>query len=393
MPPRFRVVLLAVLINMVCYTDRVCIAVAGPEMRKEFGFSQTEMGLVFSIFSLSYALGQTPWGIAADKFGARGIVAFAIAGWSAFTALTATAWNLVSLLLIRFVFGGLEAAFSPSVASAFTRWVPVNERATAFGLFLGGGRLGGAITPPIAGFLLLHYGWRMPFVAFGTFGLIWAAIWYAVYRNAPAERTAPAPVAWGLLLTSRRLWCLLIAAFGATFMWQFYITWFPTYLREQRGMSLTESSYYASLPLLLGVGANWLGGLLTDWLSRRRGDRQARTIVGFVSMTAGASLMSAGVWCADPALAGLLMGCAAGAVDLYLGAAWSSATDIGGASGGAVAGLMNAASNGAGFASPVLMGFVLQRTQDWNAVLYLSVATTFCAAISWLFVNPRRQEA
>jgi nitrate/nitrite transporter NarK len=84
------------------------------------------------------------------------------------------------------------------------------------------------------------------------------------------------------------------------------------------------------------------------------------------------------------------MGCAAGAVDLYLGAAWSSATDIGGTSGGAVAGLMNAASNCAGFASPVLMGFVLQRTGNWNAVLYLSVATTAAAAISWLFVNPQR---
>jgi nitrate/nitrite transporter NarK len=89
-------------------------------------------------------------------------------------------------------------------------------------------------------------------------------------------------------------------------------------------------------------------------------------------------------------LAALLMGCAAGAVDLYLGAAWSSATDIGGTSGGAVAGLMNAASNCAGFASPVLMGFVLQRTGNWNAVLYLSVATTLCAAVAWLFVNPQR---
>lgn len=180
------------------------------------------------------------------------------------------------------------------------------------------------------------------------------------------------PVPWRELLRTRRLWCLLFAAFGATFMWQFYIIWFPTYLREQRGMSLTESSYYASLPLLLGAGANWLGGVLTDWIGRRSDDRTARTVVGFCSMFAGALLMPAG------------------AVDLYLGAAWSSATDIGGTSGGAVAGLMNAASNCAGFASPALMGYVLRRSNNWNAVLYLSVATTLCAAIAWLFVNPRR---
>jgi MFS transporter, ACS family, glucarate transporter len=410
MPVRYSIVLLALVINMVCYTDRVCIAVAGPEMRKAFQFSQTEMGFVFSIFSLSYFLGQAPWGMLADRRGARGIVAMAITGWSVFTALTASAWNFVSLLVIRFVFGGLEAAFSPSVASAFSRWVPVNERATAFGAFLGGGRLGGALTPPIAGYLLLHYGWRVPFLVFGAFGFLWAGLWYFWYRNTPAEHVSVRPeerefiartamtaiaakVPWGELLRSRRLWCLLLAAFGSTFMWQFYITWFPTYLREQRGMSLTESSYYASLPLLLGVGANWVGGVMTDWIGRRTNDRTARTIVGFVSLTAGATLMSAGVWCPQAGLAALFMGCAAGAVDLYLGAAWSSATDIGGSSGGAVAGLMNAASNCAGFASPALMGYVLQRTGEWNAVLYLSVATTLCAAILWLFVNPRRVSA
>lgn len=407
MPVRFSIVLLSLFINMVCYTDRVCIAVAGPEMRKAFDFSQTQMGLVFSIFSLSYFLGQTPWGIAADRFGSRGIVSFAIAGWSVFTALTASAWNFTSLLVIRFVFGGLEAAFSPSVASAFSRWVPVNERATAFGAFLGGGRLGGALTPPIAGYLLLHYGWRTPFVVFGAFGLLWSAAWFAWYRNSPRDHSSVSPaelahigahttaaaktkVPWSQLLRSRRLWCLLLAAFGSTFMWQFYITWFPTYLREHRGMSLTESSFYASLPLLLGVGANWAGGVLTDWIGRRSNDRTARTIVGCFSLTTGALLMSAGIWLPQAGSAALLMGCAAGAVDLYLGAAWSSATDIGGPSGGAVAGLMNAASNCAGFASPALMGFVLDQYHDWNLLLYLSVGTTLAAAVLWLFVNPRR---
>src|SRR3954469_21617638 len=130
MTPRIRwsIVLMALLINMICYTDRVTIAVAGPEMRKAFDFSQAQMGLVFSIFSLSYFLGQTPWGILADRYGSRHIVTFAIPGWSVFTALTATAWSFVSLIAIRFTFGALEAAFSPSVASAFSRWVPVNER-------------------------------------------------------------------------------------------------------------------------------------------------------------------------------------------------------------------------------------------------------------------------
>lgn len=410
--PRVRhsVVLLAVVINLICYTDRVCIAVAGPEMRKAFDFSQAQMGLVYSIFSLSYFLGQTPWGMAADRFGARSLVSFAVAGWSVFTALTAAAWSFTSLLLIRFTFGALEAALSPSVASAFSKWIPATERSTAFGAFLGGGRLGGAITPPIAGYLVYHYGWRTPFVIFGAMGLLWGVLWFYWFRNRPQEHPAitpqelerisagvlpaaakVAPLPWGELLSSTRLWCLLLAAFGSTFLWQFYITWFPTYLREHRGMSLAESAFYASIPFALGVGATWAGGILTDWIGRRSDDRFARTVIGLVSLSAAAILMSAGVWCPQAGLAALLMGCAAGAVDLYLGAAWSSAIDIGGSSGGAVAGLMNAASNCAGFASPALMGWVLQRSGDWDSVLLFGAATTAISAVLWLFVNPRRQ--
>ncbi|HYZ87124.1 MAG TPA: MFS transporter [Bryobacteraceae bacterium] len=407
---RHRIVLLALLINAVCYTDRVCIAILGPEISKTFQFNQAQMGLVYSIFSLSYFLGQTPWGIAADRYGSRLIVSLAVFFWSVFTGLTALVSNFVSLLFVRFTFGALEAALSPSVASAFNRWVPMNERATAFGAFLGGGRFGGAITPPIAGFLLFHYGWRVPFLVFGATGLLWSVLWYRWYRDTPEEhpkitqaelnrlkdqttivRGAASRTNWKQLLQSQRLWCLLGVAFGATFLWQFYATWFPTYLRERRGMSMAESSMYASLPFLTGLCANWIGGLLTDWIGRRKDDRYARSVVGFVSLLAAAALMSSGIWCETASTAALLMGLAAGAIDLYLGAAWSSATDIGGASGGAVAGLMNAASNCAAFASPALMGWVLLKSNNWDYVLLLSVGTTLIAMFLWLFVNPRRQ--
>jgi len=80
--------------------------------------------------------------------------------WSAFTALTGLAWSFASLTAIRFVFGALEAALSPAVATAFRRWIPIDERSAAFGFFLGGGRLGGAITPFATGILLVHFGWK-----------------------------------------------------------------------------------------------------------------------------------------------------------------------------------------------------------------------------------------
>ena len=83
---RYSIVGLAMTINMLCYTDRVCIAVAGPRIRSELGLSQAQLGLVFSIFFLAYAAAQAPWGMLADRFGSRGIVTAAIFCWSGFTA-------------------------------------------------------------------------------------------------------------------------------------------------------------------------------------------------------------------------------------------------------------------------------------------------------------------
>lgn len=404
---RHSIVMVALLINVVCYTDRACLAVAGPEIRQTFGLDQAQMGLVFSIFSISYFLGQTPWGLLADRNGARGIVSFAVAGWSAFTALTAAAWSFASLLVIRFIFGGLEAALSPSIAAAFSRWIPERERSTAFGSFLSGGRLGAALTPPLVTVLMLKFGWRVSFITFGALGILWSGIWYFWYRNRPEEhprisaselgqinsglatRTEAKAAHWQILLRSSRLWCLLGAAFGSTFLWQFFITWFPTYLREHRGLSIAEVSLYASLPFVFGFAGTLSGGWIADLVGRKLDIRTGRTLIGLCSLLGACLLMSAGIWSPEARLAALLMGLAAGCVDLYLGAAWSSATDIGGVYGGGVSGLMNASSNCAGFASPFVMGWVLKSSGDWDSVLLFSVGTTGVAAVLWWFVNPK----
>src|SRR5437868_761340 len=172
---RYSIVGLAMAINMLCYTDRVCIAVAGPRIRSELGLSPAQLGLVFSIFSLAYAAGQAPWGMLADRFGSRSIVTGAILCWSGFTALTGAVRGFFSMLAVRFTFGALEAALSPATATAFTRWVPVAERSTSFGAYLSGGRLGAALTPPLAAFLMLRFGWRTMFVIFGSLGVLAAA--------------------------------------------------------------------------------------------------------------------------------------------------------------------------------------------------------------------------
>src|SRR5437762_11023337 len=124
---RYSIVGLAMGINMLCYTDRVCIAVAGPRIRSELGLSQAQLGLVFSIFFLAYAAAQAPWGMLADRFGSRGIISTAIFCWSGFTALTGAVWGFLSMLAVRFTFGTLEAALSPATATADRKSTRLNS--------------------------------------------------------------------------------------------------------------------------------------------------------------------------------------------------------------------------------------------------------------------------
>jgi len=407
-PTRVRVgiVALAVLVNVVSYTDRACISVLGPSLRKSFGLSGTGLGLVLGSFSLSYALFQAPWGALADRKGARRVVAFALAWWSAFAALTAAAWSAASLIAIRFLFGAGEAALSPAVASAFGRWLPVRERATAFGAFLGGGRLGGALAPPLAALLAARMGWRAVFLCFALAGLPTIALWLRGFRDAPGEhprigRTEADWIADGsaeetpaeaprirALLCSPRLLCLLAVSFGYTFMWQFYITWFPTYLVEGRGLGAGEASFFAGLPLALGVAANAGGGLLTDLLGRRVGPTRARTIVGFLALAGSATLVAIGTRLPHARAAAIVIAGAALAGDAFLGAGWASALAIGGRAGGAAAGLINCASNLAGFVSPALMGWSLDASHDWTTPLTIAFSANALAAVLWLGVNP-----
>ena len=104
-----------------------------------------------------------------------------------------------------------------------------------------------------------------------------------------------------MLLRSSRLWCLLGVAFASTFLWQFYITWFPTYLIEKRGLPVQEASYYAGLPFLCGFAATWAGGIITDYLTRRFDERRGRLYLGC------AGLLLTGTWVNAIAMAVLII--------------------------------------------------------------------------------------
>jgi len=405
-PSRARHVVLgfALAVMGVAYLDRVAISSAAPAMKADLGLSDTQMGLVFSAFTLAYALFEVPSGWLADRFGARWTLTRIVLWWSAMTAATGAATGFASLLAIRWLFGMGEAGVLPSLSRAFSRWLPAHARGQAFGLTLMAAALGGAATQPIVVTMLSHFSWRQAFPIFGSVGLLWAAAWFRWFRDDPrqhrsvnaaeldligCEPEAPhPPVPWRELSRSRGLIALCGMYFCAIYGWYFYITWLPTYLLRGRGFDFQAMGWLASLPLLAIAAGALAGGWISDPLVRRFGLRVGLRAPGLVGLPLAGLFVLGAIATPDGRTAAVLLASAAGSAALGIAPAWSVCLAIGGRHAGVVSGAMNTFGNLGGALSPVVMGAVLDRFGSWDGSLYSVAALYGVAALCWLGIDP-----
>src|SRR5947209_17166764 len=203
-PTRVRHLVLALTVAayMITYMDRVVISSAVPMIQKELGFSMVTVGWILSSFRWGYALFQIPGGWLGDRIGPRRALALIVTWWSIFTSATALAWSATSMAAFRFLFGMGEAGAFPIATRSLSRWILPAARAFAQGITHAGSRLGAAVTPAIVVLLMSAYGWRMPFFAFGTLGLVWAAVWSWYYRDTPSEHASVNAAERGLIESS-----------------------------------------------------------------------------------------------------------------------------------------------------------------------------------------------
>jgi len=405
-PTRARRTMLAFALGAmaVAYLDRVCISTAAPAIKADLGLDDAQMGYVFSAFTLAYALFEVPSGWLADRFGSRLMLTRIVLWWSAMTAATGAAQGFASLVTLRWLFGMGEAGVLPSLTRAFGRWLPARERGGAFGLTLMAAALGGAATQPLVVALLAHFSWRQAFPIFGAVGVVYAAAWFAWFRDDPrAHRSVNAAevavigggppaahpaVPWGKLVRSRNLAALCAMYFGAIYGWYFYLTWLPTYLLRARGFELAAVGWLAALPLLGIATGSLVGGLLADVLTRRWGARIGLRTPGVVGLPLAALAIVAAALAQDPRTSAWCLAAAAGLAALGVAPGWSVCIAIGGRHAGVVSGAMNTFGNLGGATSPVVVGWCLTLWGSWEAPLYTVAGFYLFAALCWLGVDP-----
>jgi MFS transporter, ACS family, glucarate transporter len=405
---RHMVIVFAVTLGIITYIDRVCISQAAPFMTEDLGLTKAQMGWVFAAFAWSYALFEIPGGYLGDWIGPRKVLMRIVIWWSFFTAATGWVWNFFSLLVTRFMFGAGEAGCFPNLTKVFTTWLPRSERVRAQGIMWMSARWGGAFTPLLVFWVLQFVSWRRAFEIFGALGVLWAIWFYRWYRDNPRHNkkineaelallqgseelaSGHGDVPWGKLIRSKQAWLLCLQYFCLAYGWYFYITWLPTYLKEGRGLNLAQGAILSILPLFLGGIGSFVCGLISTPIARWTGSvtltRRFMAILGFSGAT---GLLILSTFLKDPLWAMIAMGMASFSNDLVMPGSWGACMDVGGKYAGTLAGAMNMMGNFAGGMSPVVIGYILQQTDNnWDITFYVSAALYFAGSFFWLALDP-----
>jgi MFS transporter, ACS family, glucarate transporter len=398
-------------LSAVLYLDRICMSQAIKPIQVEFDLSNRQMSAVMMAFTLAYGLFEIPTGRLGDKYGSRAVLTRIVVWWSVFTALTGACSGLMSLIVVRFLFGAGEAGAFPNAARVVSRWYPLSERGRVQGALLAAAQLGAVGAPALAAYLIEGVGWRGAFLTFGLVGVVWAIGFWWWFRDDPAAHPAvnagelaiiragraelprnPGPIPWRAVLTNRGIAVLgLIMILGAFFTYFFY-TWFPKYLTDARNVDNIRAGWLASLVLAGSAIGVLIGGWVGDSITRHARDPiRARRYLGVICYLSAAGCLFAGVRCDDPIWLALLWCAAACTMHITLPNWWSVAIPQCGRHVGALFGLMNGLGVVGAITSQGFVGVYSDRRKglghlgrdQWDPLFDVYVGVLVAGAIAW----------
>lgn len=408
---RYRFFLGSFLITLLLYIDRVCISSAKDSISSDLNLTDTQMGWVLGAFALGYALFQVTGGSMGDKYGVRKVMTSIMVLWSIFTSFTGLAWNYVSMLIFRFVFGASEAGAFPNISRAAFSWVPTKERGIFQGINFSGSRLGAAFALPLVAYLIEAWGWRTIFYFFGILGIVCAVLFFMFFRNTPEEHTGISDtekefikkhrqqevekkggdLQMKTILGSSNVILAMIQYISSNFIFFFMLTWLFPYIKGKYGLTLVAAGWYSMLPLLAGAVGNWVSGYTVDAIYKTgkwKKSRQLPATIGFILVVIGI-LSSLHM---DTALGAVLcLSVAIFGADMSLSPSWSFCMDIGEENSGKVSGVMNMAGNIGAFITSLAFPYLVKWTGSTEPFFYIAASLGFLAIICWRFMNPEKK--
>ena len=418
---RLFIVTMLFLVTTVNYADRATLSIAGPALSKELNLDPIAMGYVFSAFGWSYVIAQVPGGWLLDRFGSRWVYALSIMIWSLFTVMQG--WigffgggaAIGMLFALRLLVGFAEAPSFPANARIVAAWFPGNERGTASAFFNSGQYFATVIFAPLMGWIAHDFGWRYVFYVMGALGMVMGLIWIKTMygpKDHPAineaefdyikqggalvdldgpkdARATDSGPKWNYiaqLLSNRMMLGVYIGQYCINTLTYFFLTWFPVYLVKERGLSILQAGFVATLPALCGVIGGVLGGVISDAILQRT---KSLTLARKIPIVGGMLLSMVIIGCNYVDTQALVIGFMALAFfGKGIGAlGWAVVSDTSPKEAGGVSGgLFNTFGNLSSITTPIIIGYILAATGSFNGALVFVGANALMAAVAYLVI-------
>ncbi len=417
---RYFILALLFLITSVNYADRATLSIAGSAMVKDLNIDASHMGLLFSAFGWAYLAMQIPGGWLLDKFGSKKVYAWSLFTWSLFTFLQGfvtvlpAAYAVVSLFALRFLLGFCEAPSFPANGRIAAAWFPDKERATATSCFNAGQYFALALFSPLLGWVTFRWGWAHVFTVMGAIGFVLTAVWVKYVHNpsdhpqvsraeldyireggalVDMDQKKKADSACGpkwdyvkQMLCSRMLLGVFFGQYFINTITWFFLTWFPIYLVQEKGMSILKVGFVASVPAICGFFGGILGGVFSDYLLRCGNSltfsRKTPIVIGMLLAT---SIILCNYTDSTVAVVALMALAFFGKGFGALG--WPVISDTAPKEvAGLCGGIFNAFGNVASIVTPLVIGYLVKELHSFNGALIFVGASAIAAMLCFLLV-------
>jgi len=401
------VLVLLCLMYAITYIDRVNVSTAASVFKKDLHLTNAQVGLVFSAFAYPYLIFQIIGGWISDRFGARLTLTVSAVIWATATLFTGIVGGLASMLVARVMLGFGEGATFPTATRAMSDWTAEGKRGFAQGITHSSARLGNALTPPLVAWLIALVTWRGSFVLLGVTSLAWAAVWLWYFRDDPGEHRGitPAelevlpkyalrklrkkdPVPWSRL--TRRMLPVTAVYFSYAWTLWLYLAWIPMFFLHSYNLDLKTSALFSGGVFFGGVVGDALGGIVSDYIFRKTRDlnraRRDLVVFGFLCSLA---FMTPILFIHNVGWAALFLSIAFFFSEFTIGPMWAIPMDIAPRFSGSASGLMNSGSALAAIISPLVFGYVIDKTGNWELPFLGSIGLLLIGSALAFSMKPR----
>ena len=408
-PYRYRVLALLCSLTTLTYLDRICISIVGVRIKTEFSLNNQQFGWVLAAFSLAYALFEIPSGVWGDRIGPKALFIRIVLFWSFFTALTGLATGLISLIVIRFLFGIGESGTYPNCMIVVSRWFPVQEIGRSLTWVGIGSQIGSAIAPLIIIPIAVAYGWRTTFYVNALIGVVWVLICYKWFKNFPSQMKKISPeevsyiesnrrfnvsqhhIPWKIILQNRNLWALMLMYFCCQWANYFFVAWMPVYLVEGKHFTENAMKEIVFTLFIAGIIGFLVGGFVGDLLVKRKGIKFSRRFVGITGLGACAVFIFLAAVLPQSNLVAVCLIAANAFFSFGVMVSYAVCTDIGRNNAGTVTGAMNFFGQMGAFFLAIIFGKIVYVTNNFDYPLFVVAFVMLTGALLWLAIDPLKQ--